>query len=66
MIPVTPEELQLIISTERESTGLQEEEREWLNNVFEFGEVTVQTVMVPRTSIITLPKNATFITFCKE
>ncbi|KAF3886303.1 MULTISPECIES: hemolysin family protein [Nostocales] len=64
--PVTPEELQLIISTERESTGLQEEEREWLNNVFEFGEVTVQTVMVPRTSIITLPKNATFITFLQR
>lgn len=34
--PVTPEELQLIISTERESTGLENAERELLNNVFEF------------------------------
>ncbi|MEC4815467.1 MAG: hemolysin family protein [Scytonema sp. PMC 1069.18] len=64
--PVTPEELQLIISTERESTGLQEEERELLNNIFEFGDVTVQAVMVPRTNIIALSKNATFHTLLTE
>lgn len=64
--PVTPKELQLIISTERESTGLQLSERELLNNVFEFGDVTVQAVMVPRTSIIVLPKNATFERLLKE
>lgn len=58
--PVTSKELQLIISTERESTGLQLSERELLNNVFEFGDVTAQLVMVPRTSIIALPKDATF------
>ncbi|HEY9805029.1 MAG TPA: CNNM domain-containing protein, partial [Candidatus Obscuribacterales bacterium] len=34
---VTPEELQLIIATSSESTGLEAEERELLNNVFEFG-----------------------------
>ncbi|MFH7028102.1 MAG: hemolysin family protein [Heteroscytonema crispum UTEX LB 1556] len=60
--PVTPEELQLIISTERESIGLQAGERELLKNVFEFGEVTAQAIMVPRTSIIALPKNATLQT----
>ncbi|MGI2904057.1 hemolysin family protein [Tolypothrix sp. VBCCA 56010] len=58
--PVTSKELQLIISTEQESTGLQLSERELLNNVFEFGDVTAQLVMVPRTSIIALPKDATF------
>lgn len=61
--PVTPEELQLIISTERESTGLQAGERELLKNVFEFGEVTVQAIMVPRTNIVALPENATLQTF---
>ena len=61
--PVTPEELQLIISTERESTGLLAGERELLNNIFEFGEATVQTVMVPRTSIFTLPTNVNLQTF---
>ncbi|TAF50177.1 MAG: HlyC/CorC family transporter [Oscillatoriales cyanobacterium] len=31
-----------------------------LNNVFEFGEVCVEEVMVPRPSIVALPKTATF------
>ncbi|MDX2096450.1 MAG: hemolysin family protein [Leptolyngbyaceae cyanobacterium bins.59] len=57
---VTPEELQLIISTSTESTGLEAEERELLNNVFEFGEVTAEEVMVPRTSIAAIEENATF------
>ncbi|MBE8989724.1 hemolysin family protein, partial [Nostoc sp. LEGE 12450] len=64
--PVTPEELQLIISTEWGSTGLQRAERELLNNVFEFGDVMAQDVMIPRTSIITLPKDATFQTLLRE
>ncbi|MBD2773407.1 CNNM domain-containing protein [Iningainema tapete] len=63
--PVTSEELQLIISTERESTGLQAEERELLKNIFEFGDAKAQSVMVPRTSIVSLPKNATLQTFLK-
>ncbi|MBD2437472.1 hemolysin family protein [Nostoc sp. FACHB-110] len=58
--PVTPEELQIIISTERESTGLQLSERKLLNNVFEFGDVTAQDVMIPRNGIVALPKDATF------
>ena len=64
--PVTPEELQLIISTERESTGLELSERELLNNVFEFGEITAQDVMIPRTNIITLPEDASFQTLLQE
>lgn len=58
--PVTPEELQLIISTSSESTGLEAEERELLSNVFEFGDVTAGEVMVPRTSIAAIPSTATF------
>ncbi|MEG4318398.1 MULTISPECIES: hemolysin family protein [unclassified Microcoleus] len=58
--PVTPEELQLIIATSSESSGLEAEERELLNNVFEFGEVCVAEVMVPRPSIVALPKTGTF------
>ncbi len=64
--PVTSQELQLIISTERESTGLEAEERELLNNVFEFGDVTAEEVMVKRTSIVALPITATFQTLLKE
>jgi CBS domain containing-hemolysin-like protein len=63
---VTPEELQLIITTERESTGLEAEERKLLNNVFEFGEVLAVEVMVPRTSIVSIPSTATFQTLLAE
>jgi CBS domain containing-hemolysin-like protein len=63
---VTPEELQLIITTERESSGLEAEERELLNNVFEFGEVLAEEVMVPRTSIASIPLTATFQTMLTE
>ncbi|MBD2101355.1 HlyC/CorC family transporter [Leptolyngbya sp. FACHB-261] len=56
---VTPEELQLIIATSSESSGLEAEERELLNNVFAFGEVTAGEVMVPRTSIQAIPLTAT-------
>ncbi|MEY3868024.1 MAG: hypothetical protein RLZZ338_1915 [Cyanobacteriota bacterium] len=58
--PITSEELQLIIQTSSESIGLEKEERQMLNNVFEFSGVSAQEVMVTRTNIITIPKNATF------
>jgi CBS domain containing-hemolysin-like protein len=64
--PVTSQELQLIISTERESTGLENSERQLLNNVFEFGDITAKAVMVPRTNIVALPKNSTFQNLLKE
>ncbi|HYW19170.1 MAG TPA: hemolysin family protein [Nodularia sp. (in: cyanobacteria)] len=64
--PVTPEELQLIISTERESSGLELSERELLNNVFEFGDVIAQEVMTPRTNIAALSTDATFQTLLQE
>lgn len=56
---VTPEELQLIIATSSESSGLEKEERELLSNVFEFAEVSAEEVMVRRPSMITLPIDAT-------
>jgi CBS domain containing-hemolysin-like protein len=64
--PVTPEELQLIISTERESTGLEMVERKLLNNVFAFGDVMAQDVMTPRTSIVALSQEANFQTLLQE
>lgn len=64
--PVTPEELQLIISTERESSGLEAEERELLSNVFEFAEVTVAEVMIPRINVTAIPITATFQMLVQE
>ncbi len=56
---VTPEELQLIITSLSESPGLKAEERELLSNVFTFGEVTAGEVIVPRTSLVAIPREAT-------
>ena len=57
---VTPEELRLLITTSTEIPDLENEDREILNNVFEFREATVEEVMVPRTLIAALPSSATF------
>ena len=57
---VTSEELQLIITTEKESIGLEADERELLKNVFAFGDVQVVEVMVPRTRITALDAETTF------
>jgi CBS domain containing-hemolysin-like protein len=63
---VTPEELQLIISTTAESPELEEEERELLTNVLEFAEVSAREVMVPRTSLVAIPRDATFRDLLQE
>ena len=63
---VTPEELQLIISTSAESPDLQEEERELLSNVLGFADVSAKEVMVPRISIVSLSKEATFRDLLQE
>ncbi len=57
---LTPEELQLIIRTTTETPGLDAEERELLNNVFEFRDVTAGEIMIPRTQISAIPLAATF------
>ncbi|NJR51958.1 MAG: HlyC/CorC family transporter [Leptolyngbyaceae cyanobacterium CSU_1_3] len=56
---VTPEELQLIIATSSESSGLEAEERELLSNVFEFGAVPASEVMVRRSNMTALTVEAT-------
>lgn len=63
---VTAEELQLIIATSTESSGLEAEERELLSNVFAFGDVSAGDVMVPRTNIAAIPWAATFQTLLTE
>lgn len=63
---VTPEELQLIISTASESIGLEEEERQLLQNIFEFGDVTVGEVMVPRTQVVGISQDATLADVLQE
>ena len=56
---VTFKELQTIVTTERESSGLAIEQRELLNKVFEFAGAIAAEVMIPRAQMATLPRNAT-------
>lgn len=63
---LTPEELQLIISTATESSGLEDDERERLTNLFEFGDATAAEVMVPRTQIMALDSIDTVQRFLHE
>lgn len=57
---LSAQELQLIINAEKESTDLEESQREILNNVLELGDVNAIKVMTPRTKIKFLNKDATF------
>ncbi len=63
---VTPEELQLIVTTERESTGMPTTSRELLKNVFEFSEVVANQVMIPRTDLNAIAYDATFENLLNE
>jgi CBS domain containing-hemolysin-like protein len=56
---VTFKELQAMVSTERESSGLAIEQREVLTKVLEFADKIASDVMVPSTQIVTVPKTAT-------
>lgn len=57
---ITPEELQLIIATEGESSGLDSSERIILNNMFKFGSVSATEIMVPRHQLSSIPEIVTF------
>ena len=63
---VTSGELQRMIAVSTESTGLEAEERQLLNNVFEFGSVAAGTVMIPRTSVTAISTAATFQALLEE
>jgi CBS domain containing-hemolysin-like protein len=56
---VTFKELQAMVSTERESSGLALEQREVLTKVLEFADKIATDVMIPSTQIVTIPQTAT-------
>lgn len=56
---VTEEEIKTMISIGEEEGTLEEEEKEMLHKVFEFGDTTVSEAMVPRTEIVSIPEGAT-------
>lgn len=56
---VTEEEIKTMISIGEEEGALEEEEKEMLHKVFEFGDKVVTEAMVPRTEIVPIPEEST-------
>jgi CBS domain containing-hemolysin-like protein len=57
---VSSQELQLMIATDRESIGLETNQRQILSKIFTLNTVNVAEVMVPRPRLATLPATATW------
>ena len=52
------EELRIMITSSASSGILDPQERDYLNNVFDFGDTVARAVMVPRPDIVALPNDA--------
>ena len=63
---VTTKELQLIVEASAPQTEEQEEDRQLLRNFFEFGEVTVKELMVPRTNVEFFPIDGSYEEFMAQ
>ncbi|MBE9031495.1 HlyC/CorC family transporter [filamentous cyanobacterium LEGE 11480] len=63
---VSAEELQLIIASSTEASGIEADERELLSNVFEFGEVQADEIMVRRPQMIAIDKFTTVRSLLEE
>ncbi len=56
----TEEELRHLINLSHQSGHLQKDEKELIHNVFEFSDLTVREVMIPRTEVIAVEESAGF------
>jgi CBS domain containing-hemolysin-like protein len=57
---LSSQELQLLIATERESIGLQSNQRQIIDKVFALNTITLAEVMVPKPQMETVPMDATW------
>jgi CBS domain containing-hemolysin-like protein len=58
MEPHSEEELRIMISSSATSGVLDPQERDYINNVFDFGDTVAREIMVPRPDIEALPSDA--------
>jgi CBS domain containing-hemolysin-like protein len=56
----TEEELRYLVNLSHQSGLLDQGEKELIHNVFEFSELTVSEVMIPRTQVVAIPEQSTF------
>ncbi len=57
---ITEAELKVIVNVSHEEGVLENDEKEMINNVFEFGDLLAKEVMTPRTEIVAIPNNSTY------
>lgn len=57
---ITQEELRTIVDVGHEEGILENEERKMINNVFDFGDIIVRDLMIPRIDMISIDINASF------
>jgi CBS domain containing-hemolysin-like protein len=55
---ITEDEIRHMVDVAEEEDTIEEEERELIHSVFEFGDTIVREVMVPRPDMITIPADA--------
>ncbi|MGH2807103.1 MAG: hemolysin family protein [Actinomycetota bacterium] len=56
---VTEDEIRHLVDVAEEEEEIEEEERELIHSIFEFGDTVVREVMVPRPDMATIPATAT-------
>jgi len=57
---ITEEELKTMVNVSQEEGVLEEDEKEMIHNVFEFGERIVKEIMIPRTDVIAVNLDITY------
>ena len=60
-LPVTEGEIRAIVDLQAESGALEQEEKDMIHHIFEFGDKVAREVMVPRLDIAAIPEQATLI-----
>ena len=57
---VTEEELKTMVNISHEEGVIESEEKEIIHNVFEFGELTLKDIMIPRVDMVVVDINASY------
>lgn len=62
---ITTDELKTMVNASHEEGIIETEEKEMINNVFDFGQSTAKDVMIPRTDMIAIPQSASYTEIIK-
>ncbi len=57
---LTEEDLKTIVTVSHEEGVLEDEEKEMIHNVFEFGETEIKEIMTPRIHVVSVPEDVTY------